>query len=516
MVLIYEKLIDKYFHLIRFDYDLLYSLRDFVISLEFAEKIYKLSLDDKKYLNFWQRLGASTAYDQQFIEQNIGRNWKFRYLCKNSNLSEDFFVKHRDRLIRFPDIEKALLKNRNINYQQLCKKLGILPAETLDDILENYYQSEDDDDSYSIPKNLMLKKYEDKHLNLIKYIDLDKYLEKFGKLRLIKFMYRYIDYIKDDKTIIDYDKFIDRHIFKYFTAKKLLYKVIINLPYKAYKKYKHNIPNKFLISSIKDINIKRILSQSNPLNEHDLSHYNRFKLTEKELRYLINENKLVNDYQKYIKDKGKYYINWIDLQKNTNIGRRFIEETSIDDRYKWGDIYSYIGNKYYSMKDYQEIEDLDIFLVRGIDAKFFRDNLDKYLKFQSLPDNLFKVINDDIAEIIINNDNLFFNIYKFMNFSNRSLSIEFVWKYKEIFIKSNYVHHPKNIQEIIKYFPFCKNLKNIDIFKLKNNNLIYIFDKFIPIDKLLDLLDNQNNEIGELPREIMEMILIEWNEIQNL
>ena len=106
---------------------------------------------------------------------------------------------------------------------------------------------------------------------------------------------------------------------------------------------------------------------------------------------------------------------------------------------------------------------MDIRVIQNINAEFLKKHIEKYKKIFRFEQYMIKEITDDIAQVLIDND---FDLVQISNeyISFRNVTIEFAWKYKEIFKKINYFFTPKNNKEAIQYFPFCINFDNLNLF----------------------------------------------------
>jgi hypothetical protein len=469
------------------------------ISFEFAEYYYDKHIprsfsvwsdnrdNDEKSIKFWQSLVLTSAYTEEFISEKSDRCWDWNLISKRKNLSSEFIRQHYDNFIPticfgYTFVEIGEYYDKSISFDDIFDKF----------ILEN----------------------KDENKVLIHYFDLEYYLSKFGEKSLEEFIKKYINYIQfnyiKSSNKLDINNIIDRLLFLYGSDRDLQNMNIYNLPRELYKKYKHKLPKNFKITNILEITLEEILNCDEKLDIEDYDFYTKNKLTESELTYIIDKDLVTSIIEENM--NNKYYLNWSALKFNTNISKLFIDMTYWNPKYSWrkvGGVYS--NRKYYTMENYKIKNDIPLKYLRGIDANLLSKHIDFYRN--NINSEMITTLTDEMAEILIQNRldivNLFENLI-------HSLSIEFVWKYIDIFIESSYTFIPKTNEEAIKYFPFCKHFDNVDIFNAESNELVYIFGKFIPIEKVMDLLDKQNGEIGELPRDVLEMILIELNKIQNL
>lgn len=515
MSYLFEKLFRKYENIIQ-NRDVIITLKENMeISFEFAEYFYETYLQmydnyNENYLNFWFQLGSTTAYSEEFINNHLERDWSWYYISLRKNLSKNFVVKHRDKFL-----DNNIYENFKINSEELYEffynNYSNMKDVTLDSFLVEYKLRPDD----LLVDKFLFEDYDEKYYPLISHISLIDYFNKFGIKSLKEFIKKYADYInieffnlsvgknKDDSLYI-----ISKLVIKYLPREKLQNKTILKISKKLYEKYRYKLSSLVTPRNIYDLTLSDILENYwSFMDEYDYDFYTENRLTESGLEYLVD-----NDLISFGPIEGRYYLNWKNLKNNDKISRSFLDKYRHDPRYNWYNIGKmYNKRKYYTMEEYRKNTTISLFQVRKINYQFIKEHEQFYSKH--FKEFMIDKLTDDIAEFLIQNG---FDIFDMFSYGLNFLSIEFVWKHKDLFEKSNYTFIPKTNEEAIKYFQFCTDFSNVDIFDVGYNELVYIFGKFIPIEKVMDLLDKQNGEIGELPRDVLEMILIELNKIQNL
>lgn len=531
MKYLFETLFRKYEKLLKRREVIMYINENIEISFEFAEYFYNKYLGNSRNIkqynrDFWGSICLTSAYSEDFISKNIDRNWNWILISERRNLSKDFVLKHHKKFLQKDAYENFMKHSKELYdffYETYISK-EISP-------IDNVLQKDKNIKYYSLPNIFIFEDYDEKYYSLIKYLRLHDYYKKFGKKSLKKFIKKYINYInpkyfewlyinnkedegdEDDGGDEEENEKISKYLIIYGSREQLKNSTIHSITRKLYDKYSDKLPSNFKISSIYDITLSDIMTKYfDKMKEDDFDKYTEKKLTENELEYLVN-NQLWNDI--YLVDnqswndiypeiEPKYYLNWRKLINNKNISRAFIDKYKNDKRYLWGNIEQmYKTHQFYTMKDYEKDPTINLHIVKNIDANFINQHIDFY--YANFNASMIENLTDDIAQILINNKFQIDVIFEDSKIDQ--LSIEFIWKYKEKFIETDYRFVPKTNEEAIKYFPFCINFNNVDIFNAESNDLVYIFNKWIPIEKVLDLLDQKNDEIGELPRDILTTIL---------
>lgn len=450
---LYEALFRKYRDLINFSRQVCLPNSKVDVSLEFAEEIYQMlktssNRDYEGLVAIWNILTSTSVYTEEFIQKNIDRDWNYNYLIQNPNLSGDFFIRNGARLLGSECYYRNLINNKRVDYKKFCKKFKVKSYKTLDDYLGTNYQ---------IPEDLIFENYDSKYHSLIDKINLDIYYQKFGAESLKRFLNKYSNYIPVYKNYYLNDE-VNICIFLSMKKSKLNNSFIVEIPFDFYIANRKRFPDHVTVCNIQNIDLKKLMKIDN-LREEDFEEYSHDHLTEKELEYLVNNDLIVSDFSSY--KQGTYYLNWRTLELNQLITRGFIDKTMSDSRYHWeglNDIHKY---KYYNMDQYRE--EMDIRVIQNINAEFLKKHIEKYKKIFRFEQYMIKEITDDIAQVLIDND---FDLVQISNeyISFRNVTIEFAWKYKEIFKKINYFFTPKNNKEAIQYFPFCINFDNLNLF----------------------------------------------------
>jgi hypothetical protein len=513
MKYLFETLFRKYESFLQNAERFIYPNSDIEISFEFAEYFYNKYLINcsdilDQNMNFWQSISITTAYTEEFIDNNIDRPWDWFWISKRKNLSKQFVSNHYEEFLG-NDIYENFRKHSKKLYYFFYETYIEPDISSIDDVLEKCKNVDD----YLLSYIFTFEDYDVKYYPLIKHIRFDYYYEKFGKKSLKRFIEKYINYIhpkwfsfltissrKKPKTFHVIDKFL----IMYGSPEQLKNSQLFHLTKKIYEKYGDKFPSNFRMSLIRDLTLHDIMSKYfDKMYIEDYDYYTEYHLKESELEYLIDNNLFFINWSE--KNNNKYYLNWGKLMINKNISRGFIDKHKNDKRYSWENIEQmYQRSQFYTMEEYKEDPSIDLNLVNKIDAEFLKEHIDFYsVNFNK---QMAEKLNDDIAQILIDNN---FDVGEIFYDQTTNLSIEFVWKHKDAFINSyyGYVYIPKTNEEAIKYFPFCENFDNVDIFNAGSNDLVYIFNKWISVEKVLDLLDQPDFEIIQLPRDILTTIL---------
>lgn len=482
------------------------------ISFEFAEYIYQMLITNQsekiqsQLKFFWQRLQKTQVYTEEFIRSNPDRKWDY-YLFSNENLSTEFFIE------LFPSINFSLVhiehylhilsKNKNVDYLRFCEHFDINPLLTLDDYL-NYNQTSA---IGALPDFLTFEDYSAKYRELIKYVNLYEYEHKFGRKKLKRFIKKYNSILMKNYYQIEIYNDIDVYKYLYCNKEDVEIKYISPEIYKCYPK---------IFSQIRPplnpyMTVKKLIRDKRA-TLYDYHNYAHNRLTREDIEYLLRTGNYQTDVS--IKVDGKFTIDWKKLVvDNKRFSYTFLK--NILEKYNIKYDAKYLNNTY-SMEDYESGVIKDICKISRPTVDFLRKHIEVYKQQNRIDLNNFLLMDeehrDEIFEEIVNSGidlNKLETIYGFSDIINKKI----IYKYLKVIpkkLRAFFLTKTDNNFEAVNYFPILYQFSNkVNIFDrgvYQTKKMIFIFNKWIPIEGVLKILDDREN--CEIPLEIIEMILM--------